>query len=71
MGEYYGVQGTTWKNPPILEGASETRKIGGRKFTSCTPTGDRLRLVAWQTAKAVYWISNTLLQTSPRSRCWR
>jgi len=25
--------------------------------------GDRLRLVAWHTPKAAYWVSNTLLQT--------
>jgi hypothetical protein len=25
--------------------------------------GDRLRLVAFRTPKAVYWVSNTLLQT--------
>jgi hypothetical protein len=25
--------------------------------------GDRLRLVAWRTPRAVYWVSNTLLQT--------
>jgi hypothetical protein len=25
--------------------------------------GDRLRLVAWKTKKASYWISNTLLQS--------
>jgi hypothetical protein len=25
--------------------------------------GDRVRLVAWRTPDAVYWVSNTLLQT--------
>jgi hypothetical protein len=25
--------------------------------------GNRLRLVAWRTPKAVYWVSNTLLQS--------
>jgi polyisoprenyl-teichoic acid--peptidoglycan teichoic acid transferase len=25
--------------------------------------GDRIRLVAWRTPKAVYWVSNTLLLT--------
>jgi LCP family protein required for cell wall assembly len=61
-GEYYGVQGTTWKNPPILDNPSETRKVGGREFKLFF-AGDRLRLVAWQTPKATYWVSNTLLQT--------
>jgi LCP family protein required for cell wall assembly len=62
VGEYYGVQGTTWRDPPILDGASEERRIGNRTF-ELHYAGDRLRLVAWRTPKAVYWIANTLLQT--------
>jgi len=61
VGEYYGVQGTTWKDPPILSDAHEDRTIGGRKF-ELHYDGDRLRLVAWRTSKGVYWIANTLLQ---------
>jgi polyisoprenyl-teichoic acid--peptidoglycan teichoic acid transferase len=61
-GEYYGLQGTTWKNPPILEDPSERRRIGGREY-ELHFAGDRLRLVAWRTPNASYWISNTLLQT--------
>jgi hypothetical protein len=59
-GEYYGFQGLTWKDPPILEGVTETRTIGGRTY-ELAYDGDRLRLVAWRTSKGVYWISNTLL----------
>jgi hypothetical protein len=62
VGEYYGVQGTTWKDPPMLEDASEERRVGGRTF-ELHYDGDRLRLVAWRTPKAIYWVSNTLLQT--------
>jgi hypothetical protein len=62
LGEYYGVQGTSWKNPPILSSPSEERKIGGRKYLLFY-NGDRLRLVAWKTRRGSYWISNTLLQT--------
>ena len=61
-GEYYGLQGMTWKDPPILEGVTETRKVGRRTY-ELQFDGDRLRLVAWRTPKAVYWISNTLLLT--------
>ena len=62
VGEYYGLQGTTWRNPPILDGASEKRRIGRRTF-ELHYDGDRLRLVAWRTRRAVYWVANTLLQT--------
>jgi len=61
-GEYYGLQGTTWKEPPILEGASEERRVGKRVF-EVHYDGDRVRLVAWHTSKAAYWVSNTLLQS--------
>jgi LCP family protein required for cell wall assembly len=59
IGEYYGVQGTSWKDPPILDGPREDRKIGNRTF-QLYYDGRRIRLVAWKTDKAVYWISNTL-----------
>jgi hypothetical protein len=60
VGEYYGLQGTTWKDPPILEGPKKTRRIRGRKF-EVHYDGDRIRLVAWREKKAVYWVSNSLL----------
>jgi LCP family protein required for cell wall assembly len=62
VGEYYGLQGTQWKDPPILKGADEVKKIGKREY-EIYMDGDRVRLVAWRTPGAVYWVSNTLLQT--------
>ncbi|MBA2506857.1 MAG: LCP family protein [Thermoleophilaceae bacterium] len=62
VGEYYGIQGTTWKNPPILNTPSTKRRAAGRKF-EIHYDGDRVRLIAWRTPKAVYWLSNTLLQS--------
>jgi LCP family protein required for cell wall assembly len=62
IGQYYGVQGTTWSGPPILDNPSERRKIGGRTYELFFD-GSRLRLVAWRSGGAVYWISNTLLHT--------
>jgi LCP family protein required for cell wall assembly len=60
--EYYGVSGTNWENPPILDNPSETRGIEGREYMLFYD-GDRLRLVGWQTKKASYWVNNSLLQT--------
>jgi LCP family protein required for cell wall assembly len=62
VGEYYGIQGTTWREPPILDDPSETRKVDGRKL-ELHYDGRRLRLVAWRTKRAVYWVSNTLTQS--------
>jgi polyisoprenyl-teichoic acid--peptidoglycan teichoic acid transferase len=62
IGQYYGVQGTTWRSPPILDDPSERRRIGGRTY-ELFYDGGRLRLVAWRTPRAVYWVANTLLRT--------
>ena len=42
-GEYYGLQGTTWKDPPILDSPTEKRTVGGRQY-ELHFAGDRLRL---------------------------
>jgi hypothetical protein len=59
LGQYYGVQGTTWKNPPLLDSPSGTRTVGGRRLLLYA-NGGSLTTVAWHTGRAVYWISNTL-----------
>jgi polyisoprenyl-teichoic acid--peptidoglycan teichoic acid transferase len=58
-GQYYGVQGTTWRTPPILKGPHSKRRMRGRTY-SVYSDGGRIRLVAWRTRRAVYWVSNTL-----------
>jgi LCP family protein required for cell wall assembly len=58
-GQYYGVQGTTWRDPPILAAAHESKRIGDRTFSLYTD-GGKLRMVAWQRPKAVFWVQNTL-----------
>ena len=62
VGEYYGVQGMTWRAPPILDDPHETIVRDGRKLMVYRD-GKRIRLVAWRTPKAVYWVSNTLTQS--------
>jgi polyisoprenyl-teichoic acid--peptidoglycan teichoic acid transferase len=61
-GQYYGIQGTSWKAPPILDSASDTMRLRGRKY-ELYYDGTRLRLVAWRTPRGVYWVSNTLSKT--------
>jgi len=62
IGEYYGVQGMTWKAPPILDDQDRTVERRGRKLRLYYD-GKRLRLVAWRTRRGVYWVSNTLTQS--------
>lgn len=67
LGNYYGIQGTTWKNPPLLAHPSETRVVGGRRLQLYFD-GPRLRLVSWRHGRGVYWISNTLEELVPNNQ---
>ena len=59
-GNYYGIQGTTWTDPPILRNpSSDTRTVNGKKLLLFYD-GKRLRTVGWRTSKAAYWVQNTL-----------
>jgi hypothetical protein len=59
-GQYYGVQGTTWRTPPILTKGTETVRMAGRTY-KVAYDGSRIRTVAWRTPRGVYWVSNSLL----------
>ncbi len=59
LGQFYGVQGTTWRSAPILSSPQDIRTVAGRRL-ELHFDGHRLRLVAWRTPQAVYWVSNTL-----------
>lgn len=58
-GDYYGIQGVYWDDPPILRNPSEERKIGGRTYYLYYE-GSKLGLVAFKRDGASYWVSNTL-----------
>jgi LCP family protein required for cell wall assembly len=62
VGQYYGIEGSDWLSPPILAGSHQTQTIAGRTY-SLYVDGSHLRIVAWQTARAVYWVNNTLLDS--------
>jgi hypothetical protein len=66
-GQYYGIQGTNWKSPPILDNPSATTRMVGRTYELFTD-GNRLALVAWRTQRAVYWVSNTLSRNLTNSQ---
>jgi polyisoprenyl-teichoic acid--peptidoglycan teichoic acid transferase len=67
QGQYYGVQGTAWSNPPLLASPSGTRTVAGRKLFLYAD-GGRLTTVAWHNGPDVYWISNTLTSTIPNQQ---
>ena len=62
LGDYYGFEGTSWKDPPILSNPSDQKTIGDRDY-KLFYDGDRLRMVAWQTDQGSFWVSNSLIET--------
>jgi polyisoprenyl-teichoic acid--peptidoglycan teichoic acid transferase len=62
QGQYYGIQGTSWKSPPILDNPTSITRMRGRRYMLFND-GNRLALVAWRTPNGVYWVSNTLSRT--------
>jgi polyisoprenyl-teichoic acid--peptidoglycan teichoic acid transferase len=59
LGQYYDLEGTTWKSPPILNNANQTITLGGRRMQVYFE-GQRIRLIAWHDGPGVYWLINTL-----------
>jgi polyisoprenyl-teichoic acid--peptidoglycan teichoic acid transferase len=67
LGQFYDVQGTTWADPPLLSGPSQTVHIGRRTY-EVFYAGEQIKAIAWREAGAVYWIENTLTNNvSPRT----
>jgi LCP family protein required for cell wall assembly len=59
-GNYYGIQGTSWTDPPILRNPSaDSRTING-KHLLLFYDGKQLRTVGWKTSRGAYWVQNTL-----------
>jgi LCP family protein required for cell wall assembly len=59
LGQFYGIQGTSWRDPPLLASPSAIMYVGGRRL-ELHLDGHKLRLVAWRTPHGVYWVSNSL-----------
>lgn len=64
FGEYYGVQGTTWSDPPILRHPAHIEVVNGRRLREYG-TGAQLSIVAFRTPSGTYWVSNTLTDSIP------
>jgi LCP family protein required for cell wall assembly len=59
-GEFWGVQGLTWRTPPILENPDRIRKTANGRELMLFYDGKKIRMVAWRTPRAAYWIQNTI-----------
>jgi LCP family protein required for cell wall assembly len=61
-GQYYGVQGTMWRDPPILRNPTDSVRMRRRTYDRYFD-GRSIRLIAWHRKGASYWVSNTLSKT--------
>jgi LCP family protein required for cell wall assembly len=59
FGQYYGIQGTKWTGPPILDNPDDHIQMRGRRY-DLFYDGRKLRIVSWRSGNASYWVSNTL-----------
>jgi polyisoprenyl-teichoic acid--peptidoglycan teichoic acid transferase len=60
QGEYWGIQETSWRDPPILHGPSRAYVAGGRTYRLYF-NGPHLHVVAFEQSGVAIWVSNTLL----------
>jgi LCP family protein required for cell wall assembly len=57
--EYWGIQQTSWEDPPILGDPTLERTIRGRTYKLFF-SGAKLHIVAFQQDGGTYWVVNTL-----------
>ncbi len=58
--QHWQVEETDWTSPPILANPTGQFVFHGQKFLLYS-TGGAIQMVAIRTPKAVYWVSNTIL----------
>jgi LCP family protein required for cell wall assembly len=61
-GEYYGIEGMNWTNPPLFANANATRSIDGRLYMFVND-GAHIHDIGWRQRGVLYWVSNTLNET--------
>jgi LCP family protein required for cell wall assembly len=59
-GEYWGVQGMSWRDPPILAAPDRIRKTRSGRDLLLFYDGSKLRMVGWKTPRAAYYVTNTI-----------
>jgi LCP family protein required for cell wall assembly len=60
--EYWGIQETSWEDPPILDEPTLERTIRGRRYKLFF-SGPKLHIVAFEADGGTYWVVNTLRNT--------
>jgi hypothetical protein len=60
IGGYYDFEGTDWLNPPLFA-HDHSQGIDGRIY-KIVDDGSHIHVVGWRSGKALYWVTNTLLE---------
>jgi LCP family protein required for cell wall assembly len=66
LGGYYDFEGSDWLNPPLFAHA-RTEVIGGVTY-EFVDDGSHIHVVGWRVGKALYWVTNTLLEELSNSQ---
>ena len=66
-GEYYGIEGMNWTDPPLFAHPSATETIAGRTYMFVND-GAHIHDIGWRQGHDLYWISNTLNETLKNSQ---
>jgi LCP family protein required for cell wall assembly len=61
-GEYYGIEGMNWTDPPLFANPNATETIGGRTYLFVND-GEAIHDIGWRQGHDLYWVSNTLNET--------
>ncbi|HEY7966113.1 MAG TPA: LCP family protein [Solirubrobacteraceae bacterium] len=67
IGNYYGIEGMNWTNPPLFANPNATETIGGRTYLFIDD-GSRYHDIGWRVGGTLYWVSNTLLEDLSNSQ---
>jgi LCP family protein required for cell wall assembly len=59
LGQYYDVQGMTWRGAPIFADPDQTVTVARRTY-SLFYSGPHLMIVSWSAYGTVYWVHNSL-----------
>jgi LCP family protein required for cell wall assembly len=61
-GEYYGIEGMNWTDPPLFANPSATSTIAGRTYMF-VDDGSAFHDIGWRQGNVLYWVSNSLNET--------
>jgi LCP family protein required for cell wall assembly len=61
-GEYYGIEGMNWTDPPLFANPNATVTIDGRSYMF-VDDGSAFHDIGWREGGVLYWVSNSLNET--------